>query len=165
MESLFKKVEELRIQDCVTFLICALSIYLLRVRETYYITPAWWKELEEAHYIEREDDIVSTLHLPRPIVTDIDGDGSMEVIIITMDLKLEILSPSTVKASEQLPRLSPVQSVPLAIETSHDEYGTFNPVALETGYLSNVEQNHQYRKRVRISGCRHVHSIFYQHMY
>ena len=55
METIGKKIQDLTLQDMVTFLICALSIYLLRARETHFLNPCWWKDADDSHLSEEEE--------------------------------------------------------------------------------------------------------------
>lgn len=79
-----------RKRDVAVLLLISISIYLSYLDSpglTYSIDPAWFID-------QKSDETIPSSHVDynilRPIVTDLEGDGVNEVIMITNDLKLKV---------------------------------------------------------------------------
>ena len=72
-EAISSKVSSIKVQDVALVVLCALVIYLFRVRDAHLISPQWryqFNQSDAAHHVNR---------LPRPIITDLESDGVSEV--------------------------------------------------------------------------------------
>jgi len=142
-------VSSIRVRDCVLVVVCALAIYLLRARNHFELHPSWRSHVDyrtvyaNGRYPSRNE------RLPRPVITDLDGDGSMEVVLVTGSLELQVCvlpqQDSRVSA-RQLPNLIVLESVELVIST--DGIGSHRPVVLDTGYILPAIARYQQRTQV-----------------
>ena len=149
MEAIRSKIENLRIQDLVLTTVCILFIYLLRTKNHFVLTPAWHKHLDINLYANDKYPNREEL-LPRPVVTDFEGDGVMELLFITNSLELVVAKyhksvPG--ESTKQLPQLDVQHSVQLPVVKDEDGRKGF-PVAMETGYLDEYQSMIQVRAQV-----------------
>jgi len=142
-------VSSIRVRDCVLVVVCALAIYLLRARDYFELHPSWRSYVDcrtvfaNGRYPSRNE------RLPRPIVTDLDGDGKVEVVLVTGSFELQVCvlpQQDGPVSARQLPNLMVVQSVELVI--SRDGTDSHRPVALDTGYIMPAISEHQQRTQV-----------------
>lgn len=78
-----------RKRDLAVLLLVVVSLYLSYVDRPglkYSIEPAWFIDQREAH----ETQSFNSKLLP-PVITDLEGDGVNEIVMITKDLKLKVL--------------------------------------------------------------------------
>jgi len=129
--------------------VCALAIYLLRARDHFELLPSWRSYVDyrtvysNGHYPSKNE------RLPRPIVTDLDGDGNVEVVLVTGSLELQVCvlpQPDSHVSARQLPNLKVLESVELVI--SRDETDSHRPVILDTGYIMPAIAAQQQRTQV-----------------
>ena len=142
-------VSGIRVRDCVLVVVCAFAIYLLRARHHFELQPSWRSYVDyrtvyvNGRYPSRNE------RLPRPVVTDLDGDGNMEVVLVTGSLELQVcvlpLQDSHMSA-RQLPNLVVLESVELVI--NRDGTDSHRPVVLDTGYITPAIAEHQQRTQV-----------------
>jgi len=147
-------VSSIRVRDCVLVVVCALAIYLLRARDHFELHPSWRSSVDyrtvytNGRYPSRNE------RLPRPIVTDLDGDGNMEVVLVTGSLELQVCvlprQDSHVSA-RHLPNLIVLESVELVI--SRDGIDSHRPVVLDTGYVMPAIAEQQQRMQVTVTYC------------
>ena len=60
-----------------------------RVREKYVLLPSWRQVFDTSQYQNGKFPFEEE-RLPPPIITDLEGDGSNELILITPGLKLQV---------------------------------------------------------------------------
>lgn len=131
----------IRKRDFCVLAIIILAIYISLEKTSYdfRLDPAWF-------FDQRKD---SNLHWGSvlPIITDLDGDGSKELVVITKDLTLKVLSTENPdKLLENIYYPTEIASISLTkylINNGH------RPVALKTGYVDAYEEN-RVRKQVII---------------
>ncbi len=49
----WSRVQTLTVQDVTLFLLCAVAIYLLRVREVNILQPEWRRDFNTKHYANK----------------------------------------------------------------------------------------------------------------
>ncbi|KAH3774066.1 uncharacterized protein LOC127845785 [Dreissena polymorpha] len=135
----------------ILLLLCAVISYLIRSRDSYELRPVWRKRAEY-HHFENKKYPVKSEQLPPPVITDLDSDGINEVILVTNDLKLSVMTlPDAVKKDEEdktLPHVSVKHKavLPQATNGGQDQPSGW-PVVMVTGftepYLSMVQVRHQ----------------------
>jgi len=142
-------VSSIRVRDCVLVVVCALAIYLLRARNHFELHPSWRSYVDyravytNGRYPSRNE------RLPRPIVTDLDGDGNVEVVLVTGNLELQVCvlpQQDAGVSARQLPNLIVLESVELVI--SRDGIHSHRPVVLDTGYVMPAIAKQQQRTQV-----------------
>jgi len=121
-------------RDAILIIICALSVYLLRARDTFLLLPAW--HLRPGQH--NSDLLLS--YLPKPVVTDLDGDGVMELVFVTRSHELQVCTISARhifpdETLRQLPEPIVKRSVTISSYVMSDGNVSY-PVGLEIGYLS-----------------------------
>ena len=133
-----KIASSIRVQDLVLVIVCGLSIYLLRARNSFVLQPAWRQELNakwyENHHFPGQDE-----WLPGPVITDLDGDNVVEVVLVTTEYELRVTKvPARNETEFRLPDLITLHAVKLLSDSADEEEVRFGrPVALETGYLAS----------------------------
>lgn len=79
-----------RVQDVMVLVLCSLFVYLLRVRNLHTLQPQWRQDFNTTLYHNHVFP-GPTERLPAPVITDLEGDGVAEVVVITNDLKLQVI--------------------------------------------------------------------------
>jgi len=77
-----------RKRDLAVLVLVVISLYLSYVDRpalNYVIEPAWFIDQRETHESQSFD-----CKLVPPIITDLEGDGVNEIVMITKDLKLKV---------------------------------------------------------------------------
>lgn len=135
----------------ILLLLCAVIGYLLRSHDTYELRPVWRKRAEFHHFQNKKYPTKSE-QLPVPVITDLDSDGINEIILITNDLKLSVMTlPDPVKQDEDdktLPHVVIKHKVVLPQATGGGQGEPSGwPVVMVTGftqpYLSMVQVRQQ----------------------
>jgi len=149
-------VSGIRVRDCVLVVVCSFAIYLLRARNHFDLQPAWRSHVDAQTVYANGRYPGKNEHLPRPIVTDLDGDGNMEVVLVTGSLELQVCvlpqRDSQMPSARTLPSLDVQQSVELVI--NRDETDSHRPIVLDTGYILPAMAEHQQRTQVQyVSSC------------
>jgi len=142
-------VGSIRVRDCVLVVVCALAVYLLRARDYFELQPAWRSHVDYRTVYANSRYPAKNERLPRPVVTDLDGDGSVEVVLVTGSLELQVCvlpRPDNSASARQLPNLAVLESVELVI--SRDGIDGHRPVVLDTGYVMPAVAQHQQRTQV-----------------
>jgi len=139
-------VNSIRVRDCVLVVVCALAIYLLRARDNFELHPSWRSYVDYRTVYANGRYPSKNERLPRPIVTDLDGDGNMEVVLVTGSLELQVCAlpqQDSQVSGRQLPNLVVLESVELVIST--DGTDIHRPVVLDAGYIlpAVVQQHHR----------------------
>lgn len=134
-----KIASSVRLQDLFLVVICCLSIYLLRSHEQFVLQPSWRQDSDPGGAQDRwslfrdEDD--DRRRLPYPVITDLDGDEVVEVVVVTPGLWLRVCVVPVQNTTEvRLPELIVVRSVRLL--SADGLRSVPRPVTLETGYLA-----------------------------
>ena len=124
MGQLFRK------RDFALLVVLCIVIYLGLDTGTfnYNIEPVWYYDVSKA---QRN-------HRVTPIVTDLNGDGLKELIIITNDNQLKILDGNNKEMSNDIYTLQEVASVRL--NSINFQQGK-SPVAMKTGYIEHYDAN------------------------
>ena len=75
----------LSLRELVYACLCLIFGYLLRVKDSYSLTPVWRKRSEISKFANGKfpSDADRT---PLPIVTDLEGDGVNEIVLVSNDL-------------------------------------------------------------------------------
>ena len=133
MKSLADKIlKHVRVQDLVLVAVCVLSIYLLRARDSLILQPTWRHHIDptafaNGRYPTQDEWLV------RPLITDLDGDDVVEIIMVSSRNELLVCKvPVQNESDRRLPDLVILHSV--NISSSGDEHPK-HVVALESGYL------------------------------
>ena len=79
----------LRFKDCLLVSLCLLFTYLLRIRDSVTFDPAFEIPIDVSLYPNGKY-FESHRALPKPIVTDLEGDRRNEIVIIDNDFKIKI---------------------------------------------------------------------------
>lgn len=66
--------------------LCVVLGYLLRVRDSYSLNPVWRKRSEVSKFANGKF-MTDADRCPMPIVTDLEGDGVNEIVLISNDLQ------------------------------------------------------------------------------
>jgi len=144
-------VSGIRVRECVLIVVCALAIYLLRARNYFELQPSWRSYVDyrtiyvNGRYPSRNE------RLPRPVVTDLDGDGNIEVVLVTGSLELQVCrlpQQDSHMSARQLPNLVVLESVELVI--NRDGTDSHRPVVLDTGYIMPAIAEQQQRTQVSL---------------
>jgi len=144
-------VNSIRVRDCVLVVVCALAIYLLRARNHFELRPSWRSYVDYRLVYANGRYPSKNERLPRPVVTDLDGDGSMEVVLVTGSLELQVCvlpQQDSQVSARQLPNLVVLESVELVIST--DGIDSHRPVVIDTGYIMPAIAEQQQRSQVTL---------------
>lgn len=142
-----KIVSAIRVQDLVLVIVCGLSIYLLRARNSFVLQPAWRQELNPKRY-ENNRFPAQDEWLPGPVITDLDGDNVVEVVLLTTEYELRVTKVPVRNETEfRLPDLITLHSIKLPFKPDED-VRFCRAVALETGYLAPPTLETESRKQV-----------------
>jgi len=122
MGQLFRK------RDFALLVVLCIVIYLGLDTGTfnYNIEPVWYYDMSKA---QRN-------HRVAPIVTDLNGDGQKEIIIITNDNQLKVLDGNNKEMSNDIYTLREIASVRL--NNINFQQGK-TPVAMKTGYIEHYD--------------------------
>ncbi len=77
-----------RKRDLAVLILVTISLYFSYIDRPglkYRIEPAWFIDQRESHETQSFD-----VKLLPPIVTDLEGDGVNEIVMITKDMKLKV---------------------------------------------------------------------------
>lgn len=124
MSHLFRK------RDLALLVVLCIVIYLGLDTGTfsYNIEPVWYYDMSK---IQRN-------HRVTPIITDLNGDGQKELIIITNDNQLKVLDGNNMEMSRDIYTLEEIASVRLS--NINFQQGK-SPVAMKTGYIEHYDAN------------------------
>jgi len=142
-------VSSIRVQDCVLIVVCAFAIYLLRARDQFELHPSWRSYVDSRTVYANGRYPSKNERLPRPVLTDLDGDGNMELILVTGNLELQVCvlpQQYSLESARRLPNLVVLESVELVI--GRDGADSHRPVVLDTGYIMPAVTEHQQRTQV-----------------
>lgn len=133
----------------VFIVICAIIAYVFRASDSYMLKPVWRKRVEQHYYANRQYPTLED-RLPSPIITDLEGDGVNEIILISNDYKLTSLALPDKKEDEDdktLPHVIVKNKVQLPLVTREDG-GSSRPVVMATGFTTQYQSMVQIRKQV-----------------
>jgi hypothetical protein len=123
-------------RDVAVLFACAVAVLLtLQGRGEIKARVEWVEEIDVTQF-SNEHFPQAHERLPRPIITDLDGDGLNEVIVATREPGLRILSvprppSSAARGDPVMPRLRRKATLLGAVRVAKGRH----PVALATGYL------------------------------
>eukprot|EP00026_Physarum_polycephalum_P003889 Phypoly_transcript_03906.p1 GENE.Phypoly_transcript_03906~~Phypoly_transcript_03906.p1 ORF type:complete len:676 (+),score=80.54 Phypoly_transcript_03906:81-2108(+) len=128
----------MRKRDLGILILCAFAILWSFRGEAggYYFTESWVQQLDTTLY--------SNLHfpaksekLPKPLITDLDGDGQNEVVFATRDCTLKVMDvSSTTMSTKSTPTVKAQSSLMRTVGVRSGR----RPVGLASGYLKTSEQ-------------------------
>ena len=157
MKPFVDRLQSLTLQDIALVILCALTIYLLRGRDTHLALPQWRHELNTQNYANHKYPSQSE-HLPNPIITDFESDGKNEIVLITSDHQLQVLVLPGRGPDISLPLLQLKNSTQLPVGREGQQAAY--PVAMESGFLDAYQGMVQIRKQVSLealsSGTRKI---------
>jgi len=147
----------------IILLLCAVIGYLLRSHDTYELRPVWRKRAEY-HHFQNQKYPTKSEQLPAPVITDLDSDGVNEIILITNDLKLSVMTlPDPVKDEEDktLPHVLVKHKVilPQAAGGGQGQPSGW-PVVMVTGFTQPYLSMIQVRQQVCIDGFLYLYGFF-----
>ena len=123
-------LHKIQIRDVTLAVLCGIAIYLLRSKELYSMTPVWRHDIGN-------DDIFDSKYQILPLVTDLEGDGKTEAIILTRNGDIVILLPENQRVKRKtLPQAQIKASKRLPKFLEEDFTQIMVPVAMNTGYLT-----------------------------
>ena len=79
----------LRFKDCLLIGLCFLFTYILRIRDSLTFDPDLEIPIDVSRYPNGRF-FVTNRALPKPIITDLEGDRSNEIIFIDNDFKIKL---------------------------------------------------------------------------
>lgn len=128
-----------RKRDIFVAILVAIGIYISLDTSSfsYVFEPAWYID-------QRKSGWSGEWHLIPPVITDLDGNGEKELIVVTRDLQLKIFSaaiPENDKSNIYIPfELASVRLSPLNVVKGRA------PVALKTGYVDHYDPSKERRQ-------------------
>lgn len=154
--SIFSKIRNPSKNHFILLLLCAVIGYLLRSHDTYELRPVWRKRAEY-HHFQNKKYPTRDEQLPPPLITDIDSDGINEIVLITNDLKLSVMTlPDPVKQDEEdrtLPHVVVKHKVELP-QAANSSLGQGQPsgwpVVLVSGFTVPYQSMLQIRHQVLV---------------
>ncbi|XP_050397278.1 uncharacterized protein LOC126815602 [Patella vulgata] len=147
MEIVRSQVRKISVNHIFFVCLCGVIAYLFRASDSYNLKPVWRKRVETQHFANgrfpTEED-----SLPVPIITDLEGDGVNEIVMITNDLKLSIMALPDNKSStaQVLPHVQIKHRVKLPISSHHSK--SSQPVVMTTGFTTPYLSMMQIRKQI-----------------
>ncbi|XP_033625650.1 uncharacterized protein LOC117288891 [Asterias rubens] len=134
------------VREVSLFCLCCVATYLLRVRHSYSIEPAWRVDSDQSLYVNghyaQQWEII-----PSALVTDVESDELNELLIVTKEPNLQLLKiPKHSQQSKVLPFMQLQNEVTLV--TGNASLSDRQPKALATGYLEPYQSMLQVRKQV-----------------
>ena len=91
----------LRFKDCLLVSLCLLFTYLLRIRDSVTFDPAFEIPVDVSLYPNGKY-FESHRALPKPIVTDLEGDRRNEIVVIDNDFKIKIFHLEDEEAKSEM---------------------------------------------------------------
>lgn len=143
------KLRTFNLNYLIFVVLCAIIAYVFRADDSYKLTPVWRKRVE-SHYYSNKDYPTLEDRLPSPIITDLEGDGVNEIILISNDYKLTSLAlPDAVQDEDDrtLPHVIVKNRIQLPIATKEDG-GTSRPVVMSTGFTVVYQSMVQVRQQI-----------------
>lgn len=159
------KAKKLNLNYIIFIIICAVIAYVFRASDSYILKPVWRKRVEQYYYANRQYPTLED-RLPSPIITDLEGDGVNEIILISNDFKLSSLALPDKNEDEDdktLPHVVVKSKVQLPILTKEDG-GSSRPVVMATGFTIPYKSMVQIRKQVKYvyNSLTHVWTIYWE---
>ncbi|XP_074644926.1 uncharacterized protein LOC141901523 [Tubulanus polymorphus] len=125
----------LTVRDVTVFAFCVIILYLCGANERYAFVPRWRVDADVDMFANRRYPSVAET-LPPPIVTDLESDGSNEVVVVTNEFRLRIYATvdDDDRSTYVLPEPRIKTDIQLPLNVSEDGRVS-RPVAMATGYL------------------------------
>lgn len=155
MDIIWQKVKSFNSHHFVFLILCSIIAYLFRASDTYTLTPVWRKKIDPPAYGKERDIYYTTPEyvFPSPIITDLEGDGVNEILLITSDFKLNILAlPDAADKDPDdrtLPHVVIKEKIKLPIDIGQHGRSS-QPVAMATGFTLPYLSMIQIRKQVML---------------
>ena len=143
------KIKKINYNYILFVILCAIIAYVFRASDSYILKPVWRKRVEPHYYSNREYPTLED-RLPSPIVTDLEGDGVNEIILISNDYKLTSLAlpeKSLDEEDQTLPHVVVKNRIQLPVKIKEDG-GSSKPVVMATGFTVGYKSMLQIRKQV-----------------
>eukprot|EP00299_Pterocystis_sp_00344_P015965 c7989_g1_i4.p1 GENE.c7989_g1_i4~~c7989_g1_i4.p1 ORF type:complete len:638 (+),score=178.76 c7989_g1_i4:38-1951(+) len=125
-------------RDVVMFLVCGLSILIGLRNEGLYQFHKQWIEPINGKFFQNGRFPDVTERIPPPLVTDVDGDGAKDLVIVTREPKIKILNvrePTVFFEGDSEVQVFPPKFEASLLTSVHISTGR-QAVALASGYLS-----------------------------
>ncbi|XP_038070046.1 uncharacterized protein LOC119739259 isoform X2 [Patiria miniata] len=144
MDELSSRIRSITVREVSLFALCCVATYLLRIRQSYGLGPAWRFEADQSHFENgRYAQLWETL--PSPVIADVESDGLNELLVATSQPHLQLLKiPS--QSTGVLPYMTLQKEVTLV--TREAALDSRQPKALATGYLDPFRSMLQIRAQV-----------------
>lgn len=145
----FLKLRKVNSSYLIFVILCGIIAYVFRANDSYVLKPVWRKRVESHYYSNKEYPTLED-RLPSPIITDLEGDGVNEIILISNDYKLTALALPDNNQDEDdqtLPHVIVKNKIQLPIATREDG-GTSKPIVMATGFTVSYKSMVQIRKQV-----------------
>ncbi|XP_070575140.1 uncharacterized protein [Ptychodera flava] len=144
MEQIGKRLGTLTVRDLWLVVVCAIAVYLLRVRDRYTLQPMWRLEIDTSAY-ENKEYAKEWEQLSPSLITDIESDGINEIVFATREPRIKIaVTPQPKGSSSMLPYLKIQHEASL----KRKDTDSGQPVSIATGYLVQYQSMLQIRKQV-----------------
>ncbi|CAI9728019.1 Hypothetical predicted protein [Octopus vulgaris] len=147
VEKLKVKAESISANHISVIVLLFLIVYLFRADDIYNLQPMWRKRADTHLYANGKYPLENEA-LPSPIVTDLDSDGTNEIILLSNDMKLSILVLPDVDNRDEEDKILPHVIVKCKTMLSPKSEQLGWPVAMTTGYLLPYKSMVQVRKQV-----------------
>lgn len=129
----------IRRRDVIVLLFMALALYLSMDSAglVYSLTPCWYYQDQSSASQPGKDPRETPRRIIHPIVTDLDGDGSNEIILVSADgTKLQVLNGEAPSGVGYTDIYSPTVMYSTTLSTSKLNVKTGKaPVVIKTGYV------------------------------
>ncbi|KAG2434923.1 hypothetical protein HYH02_012121 [Chlamydomonas schloesseri] len=130
----------------IVLLACVALLVSLQNEGTFSFEKAWFH-----HTLDETQELYAQHHeLPAPVVADLNGDGHIELVLTTPDLKLQVVQPAPPgHHGEGFARAVEINSISLLFKRALVAAG-HRPVALQVGYIDPLplERVRPLRKQV-----------------
>lgn len=150
---LWNRIKSLNSNNLIFVILCCIIGYLFRANDSFVLKPVWRKRVETHAYANAA---FPTKHdrLPPPIISDLEGDGVNEILLISSDFKLSSLAlPNATLLDEDdqtLPHVIVKHKVALSLADEGNGWKS-RPVAMGTGFTVPYLSLMQIRKQVQSS--------------
>ncbi|XP_021352758.1 uncharacterized protein LOC110449917 isoform X1 [Mizuhopecten yessoensis] len=147
---LWNRAKSLNANNVIFVVLCCIIGYLFRANDSYILKPVWRKRVETQAYANaafptRRDRV------PPPVITDLEGDGVNEILLISSDFKLSSLAlPNVTQTDEDdqtLPHVIVKHKVALSLADESNRWKS-RPVVMETGFTVPYLSLMQIRKQI-----------------